>query len=160
MILIACILAIASAFVLALIIKGVTSSISSSGTETFGYYFSGLVFTLALAITPVLTLGQRNYGQPIVFGMRSEDVFWSSIFPVAAIFLSYLFFSKRLRVQRWNILALFLLCTAATIGARYAIQRYGNVYLNGLDGVVYWTVVLALLVIQAFLARVHHRYAK
>ena len=144
----------------ALIIKSVTNSISSAGTEIFGYYFSGLILALALAITPALTLGQRNYGKPIVFGMRSEDIFWYSIVPIAATFLFYLFFSKWLRIQRWNIYALLFLCTVTTIGARYVIQRYGHVYLNFLNEVVYWTVVLALLVVQGFLARVHHKYAE
>ncbi|MGQ0659227.1 MAG: hypothetical protein ACT4NU_14275 [Chromatiales bacterium] len=86
MILLVCIAALLA--VPAFGIEGVTNVIISSGNETFGYYLSALVCSLALAVTPAFTPGQRNYGQPMVLGMRSEEIFWYSLFPFLAGFVA------------------------------------------------------------------------
>jgi len=164
MILIGCFIAVLVAFGVGYIAKSLIRRICSVGVEsfgpTFGYSFSALAFTITLAITPAFVLGFRNYGRPLALGMESGDAFGRMFLPFVAACLVYVSIAKYLEVQRNNVRTLFFLSAAISMVAAYLVTSSGAVHMGGIDGLLFWTTILCYLIIQIFVASIHHAYTR
>ena len=92
--------------------------------------------------------------------MTESDMFWSAYPFLMVLLCLYPVLSRKLHVQRWNSIAMFLLSALMIVLAIAFMTVRVDVYFDGWLKFAYGTIAIAMFTIQYFLATVHTKYAR
>jgi hypothetical protein len=165
MILIACAVAIIASFLIGLFVRWGARSASRNLAEVLGepvgYFFSGILYSIALSITPSLAIGFGNHKFTTYAGGYSSNQ------AARIMFLAFMISSCIYLVLAWlssmrqkNVVFMFSLSLICTTASLYFVNRLGWSHLNGLESIVMWTQMICYTVIQVFAAQAHKEFTK
>jgi hypothetical protein len=148
---------IAVGFLFAHILRVVCKAIASAGTDTWGYYFSGAVFALSLAVHPVLIYRCARGASKPILGVQPEP-FYLSVFLLLALLLmlcSVVAMQLRVAHQSSNIMAAIAV-VSVLIGLGLAFLVAGGY--DSFQALVAVGFTLAILPINFALGKLHSQY--
>lgn len=157
MILIGCVFTLMVGMLVAHVLRTIDEGLSSVGTDTWAYYFSGAIFAVSLALPVIVIQFCSLNTHSLVIGLPTGQLL-RLLFLFAALMLSlYPVAAQRFRIIQLNVVAMSSMAVVISFVALGVVFAAGGSY-GGLDGLFLVTLVLALVPSQVALGRVHALY--